>query len=129
MTNKNFEVLAVNEAFYRALEKKDIEAMDAVWSSGTGSVCVHPGWDVLRGWKEIRDSWVKIFKNTAYIEINTEIITIEVRDAIAYILLVENILQVAGGTRHQAKSLATNVFELLGGKWYIVHHHASPVMR
>jgi len=123
------EVLATNEAFYRAFEKKDIEAMSAVWSQGTGSLCIHPGWNVLRGWKEIRNSWVKIFQNTAYVEINTDIISTEIRDNLAYVVLVENVLQVVNGRRSEAQSLATNVFEVLGGKWYLVHHHASPIMR
>lgn len=130
MSNQSSEVLAVNAAFYRAFEKKDIEAMSTVWSQGTGSFCVHPGWNVLRGWKEIRSSWVNIFKNTAYIEINTEIVTTVVRDHIAYVVLVENVLQIINGHRRlEAQSIATNMFELLGGKWYLVHHHASPIMR
>ncbi|MBW4596480.1 MAG: nuclear transport factor 2 family protein [Brasilonema angustatum HA4187-MV1] len=130
MSNQSSEVLAVNAAFYRAFEKKDIEAMSTVWSQGTGSFCVHPGWNVLRGWKEIRSSWVNIFKNTAYIEINTEIVTTVVRDHIAYVVLVENVLQIINGQRRlEAQSIATNMFELLGGKWYLVHHHASPIMR
>ncbi|MER3491550.1 MAG: DUF4440 domain-containing protein [Mastigocladus sp. ERB_26_2] len=128
MTN-NSEILAVNDAFYRAFEKKDIEAMSAVWSQGTGSLCVHPGWDILKGWKAISNSWQKIFKNTPYIEINTEIITVEVRDHLAYIVLVENVMQVINGRKIEARSLATNIFELLGGKWYLIHHHASPIMR
>jgi hypothetical protein len=57
MTDERTEVLAANGAFYRAFEKKDIEAMSAVWSQGTGSVCIHPGRNALRGWKEIRSSW------------------------------------------------------------------------
>ena len=129
MTDQRSEVLAINEAFYRAFEKKDIEAMSAVWSQGTGSLCVHPGWNVLRGWKEIRSSWVKIFQNTAYIEINTTIIATEVRDNLAYVLLVENVLQVIDGRRIEAQSMATNLFEILGGKWYLVHHHGSPIVR
>jgi ketosteroid isomerase-like protein len=122
-------VLSTNEAFYRAFEKKDIDAMSTVWSQGTGSTCVHPGWDILKGWKNIRVSWERIFKNTPYIELNIEIISTEVRENIAYIVLVENVMQVVGGKRMEAKSLATNMFELLGGKWYMVHHHASPIMR
>jgi ketosteroid isomerase-like protein len=129
MPNERSEVLAVNEAFYRAFEKKDIEALSAACSQGTGSSCVHPGWNMLRGWKEIRNSWERIFKNTAYIEINTDIITVEVRETIAYIVLVENVLQIIDGRRIEAKSMATNVFEFLGGKWYLVHHHGSPIMR
>jgi ketosteroid isomerase-like protein len=84
---------------------------------------------VLRGWKEIQTSWVRIFQNTAYIEINVDIISTEIRDNIAYIVLIENVLQVVNGRRIEAQSIATNVFEILGGKWYLVHHHGSPVMR
>nr|WP_322664453.1 nuclear transport factor 2 family protein [Dendronalium sp. ChiSLP03b]MDZ8208123.1 nuclear transport factor 2 family protein [Dendronalium sp. ChiSLP03b] len=123
------EVLATNTAFYRAFEKKDIEAMSAVWSQGTGSFCIHPGRKVLRGWKDIRISWEQIFKSTAYLEINADIITTEVNDNIAYIVLIENVLQVVGGRRVEAQSMATNIFQLLGKKWYLVHHHGSPIMR
>ncbi|MDJ0736784.1 MAG: nuclear transport factor 2 family protein [Nostocaceae cyanobacterium] len=129
MTDQRSEILAVNEAFYRAFEKKDIEAMSGVWSQGTGSFCVHPGWNLLRGWKQIRSSWEKIFKNTPYIEINRDIVSCEIRGNIAYIVLVENVMQVVNGKRMEAQSLATNIFELLGGKWYLIHHHASPIVR
>lgn len=128
MTNER-EVLAANDAFYRAFEKKDIEAMSAVWSQGTGSLCIHPGRDALRGWNEIRSSWETIFRNTKYMEMETEIITTEIRNNIAYVILVENLLQVSGGRRVQAQSMATNIFELLAQKWYLVHHHGSPLMR
>lgn len=129
MSNGQTEVLAANQAFYRAFEKKDIEALSAVWSQGTGSLCIHPGRNALRGWKEIRSSWEVIFKNTKYIEIEIEIIATEVRDHLAYVLLVENLLQVSGGRRIQAQSMATNIFEQMAGKWYLVHHHGSPLVR
>lgn len=123
------EVLATNTAFYRAFEKKDIEAMSVVWSQGTGSFCIHPGRNVIRGWKDIRISWEQIFKSTAYIEINTDIITTEVSDRTGYVVLRENLLQVIGGKKMEAQSMATNIFQLLGDKWYLVHHHGSPIMR
>ncbi len=129
MTDERIEVLAANEAFYRAFEKKDIEAMSGVWSQGTGSLCIHPGRNTLRGWKEIRSSWEQIFRNTKYIEIETEIISTEVRDNIAYVIVIENLLQVIGGRRLQAQSMATNIFERMASSWYLVHHHGSPIMR
>lgn len=129
MSNKGTEVLAVNQAFYRAFEKKDIEAMSAIWSQGTGSLCIHPGRDVLRGWKDIRTSWELIFKNTNYIEIETDVLATEVRDSIAYVVLVENVFQVSGGRRIKAQSVATNIFELLAQKWYLVNHHGSLIIR
>ncbi len=129
MTNERTQVLAANEAFYRAFEKKDIEAMSVVWSQGTGSLCIHPGRNVLRGWKDIRSSWELIFRNTQYIEIETDIITTEVRDNLAYVILIEKMLQVSSGRRVQAQSMATNIFEYMASSWYLVHHHGSPLMR
>lgn len=128
MTNEQ-EVLSTNQAFYRAFEKRDIEAMSAVWSKGTGCLCIHPGRDVLRGWEAIRSSWELIFKNSNYLEISTDIISTEVYGTIAYVVLRENVLQVIRGRKIEAQSLATNVFEFLGGKWYLVHHHGSPISR
>lgn len=129
MSDERTEVLAANAAFYRAFEKKDSEAMSAVWSQGTGSRCIHPGRDVIRGWKDIRSSWQQIFKNTNYLEIEIEIISTEVRDTIAYVILIENVLQVSGGRRIKAESIATNIFERMASSWYLVHHHGSPIMR
>jgi len=128
MSNERNAVEAANETFYRAFEKKDIEAMSNIWSQGTGSICIHPGRRELRGWKEIRLSWEQIFKNTRYLEIETNIITTEVCDNIAYIILIENLLQVSGGRRIQAQSAATNIFERMAADWYLVHHHGSPIM-
>ena len=129
MSNERTEVLAANEAFYRAFEKKDIEAMSVIWSQGTGSLCIHPGRNVLRGWREIELSWSQIFRNTKYLEIETEIITVEIRDTIAYVILIEKLLQIVGGRSVQAQSMATNIFERMASKWYLVHHHGSPIMR
>ena len=129
MSDDKTEVLATNEAFYRAFEKKDIKAMSLVWSQGAGSLCVHPGGKALRGWTEVRRSWEQIFQNTNYIEIDTEIISTEIGSQVAYVVLVETVLQVNRGRKLQAQSVATNVFQKMAQKWYLVHHHGSPVMR
>ena len=129
MTDTQTDVLAANEAFYRAFEKKNLEAMSQVWSQGTASLCIHPGRNALRGWKQIRDSWETIFKNTKYLEIEIEVITTEIRDTTAYIVLFERVLQASGGRTIKAESIATNIFEQLAGKWYLIHHHGSPLVR
>jgi ketosteroid isomerase-like protein len=129
MTDPQTEVLAANDAFYRAFEKKNLETMSQVWSQGTASLCIHPGRNALRGWKQIRDSWELIFKNTKYLEIEIEIITMEIRDTTAYIVLVERVLQASSGRTIKAESIATNIFEQMAGKWYLIHHHGSPLVR
>jgi ketosteroid isomerase-like protein len=129
MSGDKQEVLAVNQAFYRAFEKKDIAAMSAIWSQGISIVCIHPGRSVLRGPQVIRNSWEQIFKHTSYIEIDLEVISQEVSGDLGYVVLVENLLQVSGGRRIQAQSIATNIFERMGNSWYLVSHHGSPVMK
>jgi ketosteroid isomerase-like protein len=121
-------VLEVNEAFYRAFEKKDVETMSELWSQGSASLCIHPGRDALRGWERIRTSWIQIFRNTSYLEIELEIVSTEVNGDVAYVVLIENVLQVAGGRQVKARSMATNIFERMAQRWYLVHHHGSPLM-
>jgi ketosteroid isomerase-like protein len=128
MTTAEQTVLTANEAFYRAFEKKNLDAMSALWSQGTGSLCVHPGREAIRGWDEIRASWEKIFRNTNYLEVETEIIRVEVNGNLAYVVLTETVLQVMGGRRVKGQSIATNVFECMAQKWYLVHHHGSPLL-
>ncbi|NJK28433.1 MAG: nuclear transport factor 2 family protein [Coleofasciculaceae cyanobacterium SM2_3_26] len=127
--NDSKELLEANQTFYRAFEKRNLDAMSAVWSQGAGCMCVHPGRKALQGWQAIRSSWEEIFKNTSYIEIETDIVSAEAAGNLGYIVLVENLLQVIHGSRLEAQSMATNIFELMGGKWYLIHHHGSPVVR
>jgi len=122
------EVLAANSAFYRAFEKRDTEAMAAVWSKGSASVCIHPGRAALVGWEAIADSWAQIFRGTQYLEIDTDIRATELSGDLAYVVLVETVMQVNNRRQVVAKSMATNIFERLGGSWYLVHHHGSPLM-
>ena len=122
-------LIAANKAFYRAFEKKDIEAMSAVWSRGTSSLCIHPGRDALKGWDAIARSWEQIFKGTQYLEINIEIVSTDINGEIAYIVVVENVMQIVGRRRVQAESMATNIFQWMGDRWYLIHHHGSPLMR
>ena len=121
------DVKATNEAFYRAFEKKNIEAMEQLWSKGSGSLCIHPGRSALKGWDDIRRSWVQIFKNTQYLEIDIDLVTTEVNSTIAYIVLTETVRQVIRRRQMVAKSTATNIFEKMGDRWYLIHHHGSPI--
>lgn len=129
MSSGREAVLAINQEFYRAFEKKDMEAMAALWSHGIGSLCIHPGRDALKGWGAVRMAWEAIFKNTAYLEIETEIVSVEVSGDLAFVVLVENVRQVVSGRQTRSQSMATNIFERMGQQWYMVHHHGSPLMR
>ena len=122
-------VLEANLAFYRAFQTKDIEAMSEIWSKGIDTLCIHPGRKILKGWEEIRRSWQKIFTVTTTLEIEIQITASESTDNLAYIILIEKVTQTSNGRKNQSLSTATNLFENMGGKWYLIHHHGSPILR
>lgn len=122
-------VLAANQAFYDAFSKRDIKSINLLWWQGTTSLCVHPGGEMLIGWETIRASWESIFKNTNSLEIDIEVIKLEIDRALAYVVVRETVLQSSRGRSLKAQSLATNIFQKMAQKWYLVHHHGSPIMR
>ena len=117
------EILAANRAFYDAHESRDIEAMGAVWDHGERTVCIHPGWPILRGWPAIEESWRRIFAGPGR---NQFIITNEslaTAGDVAWITLDENLVDgFATGT-----IAATNAFLRTADGWKLVLHHGSPV--
>ena len=122
-------VLAANQAFYSAFAERDLKAMTALWWQGSTSICIHPGSQPILEWSNIRDSWDAIFRNTDSLEIDIEIVKVEVDSALAYVVLREIVLQSNRGRNMKAQSIATNVFQKMAQKWYLVSHHGSPIIR
>jgi ketosteroid isomerase-like protein len=128
LSDKNI-VLSANQAFYDAFSNRDIKSMNLLWWQGTTSLCVHPGGEVLIGWETIRASWESIFRNTDSFEIDVEVVKVELDKALAYVIVREMVLQSSRGRSLKAQSIATNIFQKMAQKWYLVHHHGSPIMR
>ncbi len=123
------EVHRANSWFYQAFEKLDLTAMERVWAIEEPIQCIHPGWDVLQGWDDIRDSWVAIFQNTEYIEFSVSDIHIEIEGEVAWVTCQENITQAIDHKTLQNKTISTNVFVKRGPYWKMVHHHGAAVFQ
>ena len=119
-------VTAANLGFYRALEARDLSAMDAVWAQEEAATCVHPGWHRLDGWQEIRRSWENIFSNSRPWTVACRDVRISVAREIACVTCVEVITPFGGDDEEDAARMqATNVFVRSDGAWKLIHHHAS----
>jgi ketosteroid isomerase-like protein len=119
MPQHDLEVLDANSAFYRAFSARDLDAMDELWSRRTAVVCVHPGWDVLRGRDEVMDAWRAILTGAGSPKIGCSHAFAQVHGDVALVLCREH---VEGG-----QLVATNVFVREEGGWRLVHHQASPL--
>src|SRR5690348_10745533 len=86
------EINKINTEFYQAFENLSIEKMNMLWKHDEDVVCIHPGWDLFRGWLEVQESWITIFSNAERIKFvitNSKVRTFDNNIAIAVCL--ENI--------------------------------------
>ena len=123
-------VQEANERFYRAFESLDRPALVRIGREFHGShvACVHPGWSRLHGWEEVRRSWAAIFQSTTEMRFTITDVRVEVRGDLGWVHCTENILSETRGSLSITAILATNVFERQGGRWRLVHHHASHIL-
>lgn len=111
------------EAFYDAIERRDIDAMMHVWADDDRVVCIHPGAPRLEGREEVGESWRQIFQNgeALHFTLADEHYT---QDSVLAIHLVRECIEVEG--EPSGVMLATNIYQFLDGSWRMVLHHASP---
>lgn len=126
LTRELTRVEEANLAFYEAFHKRDIERMSQVWSRSPHARCVHPGWELVIGWSDIRQSWVDIFRTIQEIDFRLEDIHIEVSGRTAWVNLVAHVqVTTDEGDAFQATVLTTNIFEEIEDRWLLVLHHSS----
>lgn len=118
MTDRD-AVLAQNRAFYRAFNRRDYPAMDALWATGLPVSCVHPGWAILFGREAVMDAWEDVLGAPSGPTIQPRNERVSLYGDTALVLCEE----VLGG----AVLAATNLFVREEGGWRLAHHQAGPI--
>ena len=121
------EVLKINQRFYDAFNKNDIELMIGVWLNDPISQCIHPGWDVLIGFENIMTSWQKIFTAAQDLEIKLSHVDVTASENLAWVTCQENLFSIVSSGVQLSKVHSTNLFKMMNGEWKMILHHASPV--
>ncbi len=117
------QVLEANARFYRAFTKGDFAAMRDLWARDRLVACVHPMSPVLIGREAVLSSWEQILREPPPQAMRCDQPTVHLSGDWAMVLCYE------GNGERPAHLAATNVFVHEGGRWRIVHHHASPLGR
>jgi len=126
-------VREANGSFYQAFAALDLEQMENVWLREDWVECVHPGWDLLLGWEEVRESWSRIFQNTRRVQVEISSVWIRVEGDVAWVACEEQITSTFERGFDQVRVQATNIFVRrpatpgARARWYLVAHHASPL--
>jgi ketosteroid isomerase-like protein len=121
------EVLKVNQRFYEALGRRDLELMDAVWVKDSRVGCVHPGWIMLQGWEAIRQSWENVFDPRDQLNVRLSNVNVEVRGDVAWVTCIQELIYLRRNPIMVNISQSTNIFERHESGWLMVLHHASPI--
>jgi ketosteroid isomerase-like protein len=122
------DVIEANRGFYRAFESLNADQMASVWLRDPRIVCIHPGWRRLVGWGPIMSSWEGIFDNVFEMKFQLGDMQVMIGGNLAVVVVEENLTQRGYDGTMRTQVLATNVFEQVGGRWWMVLHHGSPVL-
>ena len=115
------QVEEANRRFYEAFESRKLSEMRKVWGTGDHVRVIHPGSGAILGDAEVLKSWELIFSTSSSFSIDVEDVRVHVSDSMAFVTCTE---QVDAGAS-VGRISATNVFELEGGEWKIVHHQGG----
>jgi len=121
------DVLAANEAFYRAVETLDLTQIGASWWHDDWVQCLHPGWPLVRGWEEVLQSWAGIFRSTTQLSVSISRPLVRVLGDAAWVSCIEQVATALEGDFVGARVETTNIFVRRHGRWKMVHHHTTPL--
>lgn len=110
-------------AFYDAIERADMAALDDVWSKDDNIVCVHPGATRIEGRRAVMDSFVQLFSDAPLLSFSIVDTLYTGNESLAVHLVREEI-----ALDGQVVSIlaSTNIFQVEDGGWRMLLHHASP---
>lgn len=118
-------ILAANARFYNSFRTGDLAAMQTLWAKGNNVCCVHPGARGISGYDDVMTSWEYVWANYEFpLEIELKDVNVHARGDVGYVTCVE-LVKTKGSS--WGGQFVTNVFERIGGQWFICIHHASPI--
>ena len=115
----------IEQQFYEALQRGDLERLMAVWSDDEDISCVHPGGPRVIGAAAIRSAFEAIFANGA-VNARPEKVRRLVTHSSAVHSVLEHIQIMTTEGPQSAWVVATNVYLKGAQGWRLVAHHASP---
>ena len=115
----------IEQQFYEALQRGDIDRLMAVWSDDEDIMCVHPGGPRVVGAGAIRAAFDSMFANGAIDARPEKVRRLQTHSCAVHSVLEQVRVMTAEGPQ-SAWVIATNVYVKGAQGWRLVAHHASP---
>lgn len=121
-------VRAASDRFYDALERMangDPKPMSKVWSHGADVTTMHPIGGREVGWNEVKEPWRAVAEASENGTVSRTDQLIRVHGDIAYEVATEHVSMTFAGHPVDLELRVTNIYQLEGDDWKIVHHHTD----
>ena len=115
----------IEQQFYEALQRGDIERLMAVWSDDEDICCVHPGGPRVLGAGAIRAAFDAMFAHGTIDARPERVRRVQTHSCAVHSVLEQVRVMTAEGPQ-SAWVVATNVYVKGAQGWRLVAHHASP---
>ncbi|GLQ96931.1 YybH family protein [Dyella mobilis] len=117
--------LAALHAFYRAFNRRDLEAMSLNWNQDADASMSNPLGGIARGWPAIRAVYERIFQGPARVQVAFHDYTLHQAGEMFFAVGRERGVLEIRDTRLELAIRTSRLFRLVQGSWRQVHHHGS----
>lgn len=115
----------VEQQFYEALQRGDLERLMACWLEDDEISCVHPGGPRVQGFAEVRAAFEAIFAHGS-IDLRVQACRRWQGEGCAVHSVTERVDVHTDDGPRSAWVMATNVYVVTEHGWRMLCHHASP---
>ena len=122
-------VKAANQAFYAALSKRDIPAIQKVWSSAPDIQNIGPRSKTADvGWGAQKKAYEMTFDAFPELKVSMPEARVKVNGSTAWVSGIEHAeRKTKKGESVKGSNIGTTIFVKQGGRWLMVYHHASAI--
>ena len=118
----------VENTFYDAIQRADLEAFMSVWAEDEEVLCILPSGPRITGYANIREAWRRIFAAGHKFEIHLSHPVILPGMLVTVHSLHETIIVTENDEMQTAPILATNIYLRTARGWRMMVHHASATL-
>jgi ketosteroid isomerase-like protein len=101
--------------------------MEAIWWHEDWVQSFHPGWELIVGWDEVRESWASIFRSTVRMRVAISSPLVHVLGDAAWVACRQELTYTSEEGFTTAVVDVVNIFVRRNDEWRMVLHHAAPL--
>jgi ketosteroid isomerase-like protein len=121
-------VKAANNAYYSALSKRDLQAMETVWSCASDNILIAPPTNPTThvGWGAIKRNWEAYWPQFSSFTVSMTVTTININGPVAWVHGIETSRRRScTGDASSSRNYGTNIFVHQHGRWLMAFHQSA----